>query len=75
MAAPVLWIWDIEGTLIYEGAFTGTVMASGQAATYRHLCKDGVKAGVVLTRAMIENALVLDTVDFEKDGELTVRFQ
>jgi hypothetical protein len=75
MTAPVLWIWDIKGNLLYEGAFNGAVLATGKAAIYRHLCRDGIKAGIVLTKEMVDKALILDTIDFEKDGELNVRFQ
>jgi len=72
MAAPILWIWDTNDDLIYEGQFSGVVMKSGKAYRYRHLCADGMKEGHCLTQEMINNAILFDTVDFEADGEINI---
>lgn len=74
MTAPVLWIWDKNDVLLYEGQFTGTVMKKGRAYRYKHLCHDGTREGLVVSKTQIKNAIVLDDVDFEEEGILTVSF-
>lgn len=76
MTAPVLWIWDKEDNLLFEGQFKGSpVLKTGEAYRYKHLVKEGTKEGRILTKEMIEMAIVLDTVWMEADGILYLNFE
>lgn len=74
MPAPVLWIWDKDDNLLYEGAFTGDILMTGEAYRYKHLCYDGIKEGRMLTQEMIDMAIIIDTVWMEKDGQISITF-
>jgi hypothetical protein len=75
MTAPVLWIWDKDDNLLFEGQFSGSlVLKTGEAYRYKHLCHDGVKEGRMLTKEIIDMAIIIDTVWLEKDGIVNLTF-
>jgi hypothetical protein len=75
MTAPVLWIWDKDDNLLYEGPFKGgSILMTGEAYRYKHLCHDGVKEGRMLTQEMIDLAIILDILWLEKEGSIDITF-
>ena len=76
MKAPVLWIWDKDDQLLFEGQFKDSkIMKTGEAYRYKHLVKEGTKEGRILTAEMVDMAIILDIAWLEKDGTLNFIFE